>query len=68
MAWANDVGGRVMGVEVRRRRRRTERRWLDSIRVDIREKGLSGEEVCHNSTWGFFSSFPTLAYIEVGLR
>ena len=41
MARANDVGGRAMGMEVRRRRRGTERRWLDSIR-DIREKGLSG--------------------------
>ena len=27
-----------------RKRGRTKRRWLDAVRDDIREKGLSGEE------------------------
>ena len=45
-----------MGMEVPGRRRgRPKRRWLDSVRNDIREKGrekgLSGEEVYDQATW-----------------
>ncbi len=40
------VGKRVMGMEVsgKRRRGRPKRRWLDSIRNDLSERELSGEE------------------------
>ena len=39
------VGKRVMGMEVpgKRRRGRPNRRWLDSIRNDLSERGLSEE-------------------------
>ena len=36
-----DEGG---GEEGRGRRRRPKRRWMDSVNVDLREMGLSGEE------------------------
>ena len=32
-----------MKVQMRRKRGRTKRRWLDRVRDDIKEKGLSGE-------------------------
>ena len=40
------VGKRVMGMEVpgKRRRGRPKRRWLDSIRNDLSERGLSDED------------------------
>ncbi len=40
------VGKRVMGMEVpgKRRRGRPKRRWLDSIRNDLSERELSGED------------------------
>ena len=40
------VGRRAMGMEVQRKRGR-----LDNVRDDIREKGLSGEEVYDRATW-----------------
>ena len=41
------VGKRVMGMEVpgKRRRGRPKREWLDSIRNDLSERELSGEDV-----------------------
>ena len=41
------VGNRVMGIEVQgiRRRGRPKKRWADCVKDDLREKGLSGEEV-----------------------
>ena len=41
------VGKRAMGMEVqeRKERGRPERRWLDSMRDEIKEKGLSGEDL-----------------------
>ena len=30
---------------------RIKRRWLDRVRDDIKEKGLSGEEVYDRATW-----------------
>ena len=35
---------RRMDVEGRRRKGRPKWRWMDNINVDLREKGLSGEE------------------------
>ena len=32
-------------------------RWLDSVRDDIKEKGLSGEEVYDPATWRSMSSY-----------
>ncbi len=47
------VGRRVMGMEVqgRRNRGRPKRRWLDSVKEDLREKGLTGEEVHERAAW-----------------
>ena len=44
------AGRRVIGLGVkgeghRRRRGKTKRRWMNIVTEDIREKGLSGEEV-----------------------
>ena len=41
------VGKRVarMDVEGRRRRGRQKIRWMDSVNVDLREKGQSGEQM-----------------------
>ena len=39
------VGGRLIRMHVDERRKgRPKRRWMDSVNVDLREKGLSGEE------------------------
>lgn len=53
------VGRRAMGMKVqgKRRRGRPKRRWLDSVRADLREKGLSGEEVYDRATWRRMSSY-----------
>ena len=47
------VGKRVMGMEVpgKRRRGRPKRRWLDSIRNDLSERGLSEEDAQDRPTW-----------------
>ena len=34
-----------------RKRGRSKRRWLDSMRDDIKEKGLSADEVYERATW-----------------
>ena len=34
-----------MKVQGRRKRRRPKRRWLDKVKDDIKEKGLSADEV-----------------------
>ena len=41
------VERRVMGIEVegRRRRGKTKRRWVDSVKADLGEKGLLVEDV-----------------------
>ena len=36
---------------MRRKRGKPKRRWLDKVRDDIKEKGLSGEEVYDRATW-----------------
>ena len=47
------VGKRVMGMEVpgKRMRGRPKRRWLDSIRNDLSERGLSGEDAQDRPRW-----------------
>ena len=40
-----------MKVQGRRKRGRPKRRWLDRVRDDIKEKGLSGEELYDRVTW-----------------
>ena len=42
------VGRRAMEMEVqgRRKRGRPKRRWLDKVKDDIKEKGLSGDQSC----------------------
>ena len=49
-------------VEGRRRKGRPKQRWMDSVNVDMREKGLSGEQT-HN-LYVSHTSIPH--YIEVG--
>ena len=53
-----DVGKRVMGIEVQgsRRRGRPKKRWADCVKDDLREKGLSGEEVYDRAAWKRLSS------------
>ena len=47
------LGKRVMGMEVpgKRRRGRPKRRWLDSIRNDLSERGLSEEDAQDRPRW-----------------
>ena len=41
----------VMKVEGRRKRGRAKRRWLDKVKDDIKEEGLSADDVYHRATW-----------------
>ncbi len=47
------VGKRVMGMEVpgEKKRRRPKQRWLDSIRNDLSERGLSEEDAQDRPRW-----------------
>ena len=49
---------RVMGIEVQGSRRRgsPKKRWADYVKDDLREKGLSGEEVYDRAAWRRLSS------------
>ena len=40
-----------MKVQGRRKRGRPKRRWLDKVKDDIKEKGLSADEVYDRATW-----------------
>ena len=57
------VGRRMMEMKVQRRRKRgrPKRRWLDRVRDDIKEKGLSGEEVYDRAPWWCMSSYISLS-------
>ena len=46
-----------MKVQGRRKIGKPKRRWLDRVRDDIKEKGLSGEEVYDRVTWRRMSSY-----------
>ena len=41
----------VMKVQGRRKRGRPKRRWLDKVKDDIKEKGLSADDVYDRATW-----------------
>ena len=47
----------VMKVQGRRKRGRPMRRWLDKVKDDINEKGLSADEVYDRATWRRMSSY-----------
>ena len=53
------VGRRAMVLKVqgRRKRGRHKRRWLDKVKDDIREKGLSADDVYDRATWRRMSSY-----------
>ena len=53
------VGRRVMEMKVQgiRKRGRRKRRWLDKVKDDIKEKGLSADEVYDRATWRRMSSY-----------
>ena len=46
-----------MKVRGRRKRGRPKRRWLDKVKDDIKEKGLSADEVYDGATWRRMSSY-----------
>ena len=50
------VGKRVMAMEVpvKRRRGRPKRRWLDSFKIDLSERELSGEDAQDRAKWRLF--------------
>ena len=53
------AGRRVMVMKVQRRRKRgrPKRRWLDKVKDDIKEKGLSADDVYDQATWRRMSSY-----------
>ena len=48
---------KVMKVQGRRKRGRPKRRWLDKVKNDIKEKGLSADGVYDRATWRRMSSY-----------
>ena len=46
-----------MKVQRRRAIGRPKKRWFDKLRDDIKEKGLSGEEVYNDATWRHMPSY-----------
>ena len=46
-----------MKVQGRRKRGRPKRRWLDKVKDDIKEKGLSADDVYDRATWRRMSSY-----------
>ena len=47
----------VMKVQGRGKRGRPKRRWLDKVKDDIKEKGLSADDVYGRATWRHMSSY-----------
>ena len=45
-----------MKLQGRRKTGRPNRRWLDKVNYDIKEKGLSADEVYDRATWRRMSS------------
>ena len=48
-----------------RKRGRPKRRWLDKVKVDIKDKGLSADDVYDRATWKRIVHRP---HIKVGIR
>ena len=46
----------VMKVQMIMKRGRPKRRWLEKVKNDIKENGLSGEELCDRAKWRRMSS------------
>ena len=46
-----------MKVQGRRKRGRPKRRWLDKVKDDIKEKGLSADHVYDRASWMRMSSY-----------
>ena len=46
-----------MKVQGIRKRGRPKRRWLDKVKDDIKEKGLSTDDVYDRATWRRMSSY-----------
>ena len=44
-------------VQGRRKRGRPKRRWLDKVKDDIKETGLSADDVYDRATWRHMSSY-----------
>ena len=63
MVWACDakrgtlVGRRAMVMKVQRKKGRPKRRWLDKDKDDIKEKGMSADDVYDRATWRRMSSY-----------
>ena len=51
-----------MKVQGRRKSGRSKRRWLDKVKDDIKENGLSVDEVYDRATWRRMSSYTS--YID----
>ena len=53
------VGRRAMVIKVqgRRKRGRPKRRWMDKVKDDLKEKGLSADDVYDHATWRRMSSY-----------
>ena len=53
------LGRRAMVTKVqgRRKRGRPKRRWLDKVKDDIKEKGLSSDDVYDRATWRRMTSY-----------
>ena len=54
------VGRRAteMNVQGRRKKGRPKRRWLDKVKDDIKEKGLSADDAYDSATWRRMLSTP----------
>ena len=46
-----------MKVHGRKKRGRPKRRWLDKVEDDIKEKGLSADDVYNGASWRHMSSY-----------
>ena len=58
-------GAIEINVQGRKKRGRRKRRWLNRVRDDIKEKGLSAKKVYDHATWRRVSSYidPTYKWV-----